>query len=167
MTRSLGRILFVGLLLAAAGGAQAAVTCSVAAGTLAFGVFNGSQNNSSVLMTISCDRPWLDIFPVTIGYTASLSPGSSGTFAQRKLVGPGGDTLNYNLYPNTVPGVLNTNVWGDGTGGTSQVSGGLSWTWFEGGLKTSTPTIAGAIAASALPSAGSYGDTILVTLVYN
>ena len=49
-------------------------------------------------------------------YTVSLSTGA-GTYLQRRLTRTAAraDTLPYNLYLNFLPGVLNTNVWGDGS----------------------------------------------------
>ncbi len=167
MKKSLLRFLASLLLLALTGAAHAALSCTVSVGTLAFGTFTGTQSNSSATMTITCTRGIFD--PLSLSYTAALSTGSSGTYSQRLLtrVGPPADTLNYNLYLTTVPGVLNTSVWGDGTGGTIQASGTINWPNFLNFSQTRTHTIAGAIAAtSAVPSAGNYQDSITVTLIY-
>jgi spore coat protein U-like protein len=154
------------LLLGQAGIANAALSCNVAVGTLAFGAYSGAQVNSSATMTITCTRVVFD--PLTLTYTATLSTGGSGTYAQRRLthVGPPADTLNYNLYLTTVPGVLNTSVWGDGTSGTVTANGVITFPLFNFS-QVRTQVVAGAIAAGPVPSAGSYGDTISVIVTYN
>lgn len=167
MTLPIDRRLLPALVLAAmAGEALSFNTCSVGVGTLAFGAYAGSQVNSTATMTVSCTRAAFDFSRVT--YTASLSAGGSGSYAQRRLtrVGPPADTLNYNLYLAVVPGVLNTSIWGDGTGGTVTATGTILATALVF-TETRTHTVAGAIAAGAFPTAGSYSDNILATLIYN
>jgi len=160
------RLLPAVLLAALAGEAMGTQTCSVTIGALAFGAYAGSQVNSSATMTVSCTRTLLDLSTVT--YTASLSTGASGSYAQRRLtnISLPADTLNYNLYLTTVPGVLNTSVWGDGTGGTVVASGSIAPVILNF-TQTRTHTIAGAIAAGVVPTAGTYSDTIVATLSYN
>ena len=50
------------LLLGQAGIANAALSCNVAVGTLAFGAYSGAQVNSSATMTITCTRVVFDPF---------------------------------------------------------------------------------------------------------
>ena len=154
------------LLLFAAACAEAAHTCTVGIGNLSFGTYTGSRITSSATMTITCtltsggaDR---------VAFTATLSTGA-GSYTQRVLthIGAPPDTLPYNLYLNTVPAVLNTNVWGDGSGGTVTATGTLV-------LNPATPTrsatftVAGAIAAvPTLPTAGPYQDIVAGTVTYN
>lgn len=145
------------------GGAMAALNCSVTAGTLKFGAYTGVQGSSLATVTVYCTRVLFD--PRTLSYTATLSTGA-GTFAQR-LMTKAPDTLNYNLYLTSVPALLNTRVWGDGTAGTVTASGTINWPLFDTAAKTATHTLAGAIPAGAWPSAGDYQDTIMLTLIYN
>ncbi len=154
------------LLAALAGEVIGAQSCTVAVGTLAFGAYAGAQVNSSATLTVTCTRAFGDLS--TVNYTASLSAGSSGSYAQRRLTRAGlpADTLNYNLYLTTVPATLNTSVWGDGTGGTVVASGSIAPVIFVY-TQTRTHTVAGAIAAGAVPTAGAYSDSIVATLVYN
>jgi spore coat protein U-like protein len=165
MTKPSIRLVVSMLLLAQASMANAAHSCTVAVGTLAFGAYSGAQINSSATMTIICTRTGF-FDTLSVSYTAVLSTGV-GTYAQRLLT-KAPDTLNYNLYLATVPGVLNTNVWGDGTSGTITATGSVTWAnLLDFQSKTTTHTVAGAIAAGAYPSAGSYQDTINVIVTYN
>lgn len=154
------------VLLVATPLAHAALGCTVGVGGLAFGSFSGGQVNSSATMSITCTRVIFD--PFSLSYTASLSTGASGAYSQRVLTRAGlpADTLNYNLYLGTVPGVLNTSVWGDGNGGTVQAANTISFT-FLNFSQTRTHTVAGAIAAGPMPTTGTYQDNITVTLTYN
>ena len=72
------------------------------------------------------------------------------------------DTLPFNLYLNFLPAVLNTSVWGDGSGTTVQWSGSLNLT-SGNPTRTDTATLVGAIPAGFFPSAGIYQDTIVAT----
>lgn len=160
------RHLLLGALLVA-GGAHAA-NCSVAAGNIVHGVYTGVQDNSSATITVTCTRS-TEILPRTTNFTITLSTGA-GTYAQRLQTRSAAplDTLNYNLYLTTVPGALNTNVWGNNTGGTIWATGSVSLNLLSG-AQVRTFTVASAMAATgALPTAGSYSDgPIVVTLDYN
>jgi len=161
-------MLFVGLTLCVAPTAHAAHTCTISVGTLNFGTYSGAQVNSSSTMTVSCTLT-AGIFE-TVNYTATLSTGASGTYAQRRLTNLSlpSDTLPYNLYLGTVPAALNTNVWGDGTGGTVTASGTFTLIVIFGPVGTANYTVAGAIPAlAAVPAAGTYNDTIVATMTFN
>jgi spore coat protein U-like protein len=90
--------------------------------------------------------------------TIDLSPGSSGSYATRTLRS-GTDVLNYNLYLDAA----DTQVWGDGTGG-SVVDSVPIMAHGNGSQASATFTIYGAIAALQDPAAGGYTDTITVTV---
>jgi len=148
--------------------AHAAHTCVVGVGTLNFGIYTGLQVNGSSTMTVTCTLT--SAGSDTVNYTAALSTGGSGTYAQRRLTNLSlpSDTLPYNLYQGTVPAALNTNVWGDGTGGTTVASGTFKLQQVNLPVGTATYTVAGAIAAvAAVPAAGTYNDTIIATLTFN
>jgi spore coat protein U-like protein len=74
----------------------------------------------------------------------------------RKMVGPGGNTLDYNLYDNI------GNVWGDGNSGTTVIHESAA---------TANTTVAFnysiMIPGNQVPLAGSYSDTIIVTATTN
>jgi spore coat protein U-like protein len=162
------RAVFACIALFAATSAHAVHTCTVGVGNVNFGAFTGVQITSSSTMTVSCTitSGLID----NVNFTATLSTGA-GSYAQRLLthVGPPADTLPYNLYLNTVPAILNTSVWGDGSGSTVTATGGpLQLIIIFAPTKSATFTVAGAMpAVASLPTAGTYSDTIVATLTYN
>ena len=138
----------------------AAQSCTASATPVTFGnynVFSATPTDSTATVTLSCA---VNLVSLTLGYTISLSPGGSGSYATRRM-SDGASTLNYQLYTS----VLRTTVWGDGTGGSSTVAGPLTLSVLSG-VSTST-TIYGRVPAgqtSARP--GAYSDTITVTITY-
>ena len=141
---------FTALLALSALPAQAANCTISSASGLSFGpynVFNTSPTTGSGTLTVdSCStgKPT---------YTAALSTGISGTYSLRTMTN-GTNTLQYNLY--TTSG--HTNVWGDGTGSTRTVGGN--------GTSSSTQTIYGNIPAGQDVSAGTYSDSITLTISF-
>lgn len=125
-------------------------SCTLVGGsTLAFGVVSpGVQADGSVAITATC----------TVGtpYTLALNAGtgSGATVAARRMTS-GSDTLNYLLYRDAG----RTQLWGDGTAGTS--TQGASGT----GL-SQTVTIYGRVPASASAAVGVYADLVTVTATY-
>jgi len=102
-----------------------AATCSVSTPGVAFGsydVFAAGAVNSNGTITVTCSiQSGVDTGNTPVPYTLTLSTGSSNSFVQRQMQG-GGDTLGYNLYTSNTYG----QVWGDGTGSTSVVTGSVS-----------------------------------------
>jgi spore coat protein U-like protein len=97
-----------------------------------------------------------------VGYTVSLSTGSSGTYATRTMR-DGANALNYNLYGNAG----RTTVWGNGSNGTSVMSGSFTVGPGTGNsLRIDSNTIYGRMPARQDALDGSYSDTIVVTLVF-
>lgn len=141
---------FTALLALAALPAQAANCTISSVSGLSFGpydVFNTIATTGSGTLTVdSCStgKPT---------YTAALSTGISGTFSFRTMIN-GTNTLQYNLY--TTSG--HANVWGDGTSSTRTVGGN--------GTSSSTQTIYGRIPAGQDVSAGSYSDSITLTITF-
>lgn len=131
--------------------------CLVAANALAFGTYAAGGGNVDVSSTLSvrCTK--------NTAYTVALNAGTTtgGTLAQR-LMGNGTDTLQYNLYTSAA----RTTVWGDGTASSATVPG------TGAGLAAGnavTHTVYGRLtdsAANQAASAGSYSDTITVTVTY-
>lgn len=120
--------------------------CSVTATSVAFNpydVFNTLNNDITGTLTIRCNP--------SQAYTLSLSTGA-GTYTSRKLVN-GPFALDYNLYTDAA----RTTIWGDGTSGTSTVSGNA---------KNATHTVYGRIPARQNARMGNYTDTIVVTITY-
>ena len=96
-----------------------------------------------------------------------LSPGLGNNYALRRMQRSGVpvDTLRYNLYLGSVPAVLDTNVWGDGTGGTRVWQGGMTLSNGQP-TRTDTSTIAAAVPAGTVPSSGAYSDTVTATIIF-
>ena len=132
------------------GVAQAAASCTAAATPIAFATINpfGSPVTSNGTITVAC-----------LGgqngatYTIALSKGS-GTFATRTMKS-GANALNYNLYTTSAY----STIWGDGTGGTSTVTGTNTRT-------TSMFTVYGQLPTPQGVSPAVYTDTITVTVTY-
>lgn len=128
-----------------------AAQCSASANSVAFGNYNalsGLAVDSVGSVSVSC--------LLSLGYTVSLSSGGAGSFSPRQLIN-GGNTLNYNLY--TDPTYLT--IWGDGSGGTATVSGSIGLL-----LLPVNHVVYGRIPAGQNAAAGSYTDTISVTVTY-
>jgi spore coat protein U-like protein len=130
-------------------------TCLISASALSFQPYVASGGAVAGTSTISlrCTNGAI--------YAVGLSAGSTAgtTMAQRLLAG-GTNTLQYNLYTSNAY----TSVWGDGSNGSSVVSG------YSTGFATPISlTIYGQVpdsAANKLAPAGTYTDTILVVLDY-
>ncbi len=135
--------------------ANVALDCSVKSTTnINFGTIHSPTTlfNAPVasgIITVDC--------PASAQYWISLSKGNGAgaTFAQRKMTSSSNsaDTIIYSLYTE-----LGT-VWGDGTDGSER----------EGSWGTIHPipfTVVAKIPVNQAPAAGSYTDTIVVTLSF-
>jgi spore coat protein U-like protein len=133
--------------------------CNVSSTGVAYGVYDpnsSSPTNAAGNIHVFCT---VLVVSVLSQINISLSTGGSGTFASRKMSG-GTDQLNYNLYKDA----SHTTVWGDGTGGTGIFTDNL----LIAVLGTSVDhTIYGSIPAGQYVSAGSYSDTITVTVEFH
>lgn len=145
-------------------GSAAAAQCSVAAVTMNFGTYLGTQVNVAQTIRITCSATLT--LPEQVRYEVRLSPGLGNSYAQRRMQRTTAplDSLPYNLYLGGVPAVLNTNVWGDGTGSTVVWQGNMTLATGQT-TRTNTNTIAGAVPAGTVPSAGSYTDSVTATIV--
>jgi spore coat protein U-like protein len=141
--------------------AVAAVTCSASATGPAFGVYNPlnatpTYANSTVQVTCTL----LSGGSTTVNLVSSYSAGASGSYALRRMLS-GANTLNYNLYYDAAY----TQIRGDGTGGSQ--TGGATLNLTPGNpTQTASGTIYGRIPAGQDVAAGSYADTIVVTITY-
>jgi spore coat protein U-like protein len=155
-----------GILLAAAGAADAATdtttftvtatvgaNCFVSATDLDFGSYTGvAALTSTADVNVRCTDDW--------PYTLTLSTGN-GTYGQR-LLSNGTGTLEYNLFSEATY----TNIWGDGTDGSTTVGGageGLS------AANEVTHRVYGELPNSVAnqdAAAGTYTDSITVTITY-
>lgn len=142
-----------------------AAQCSVDSVTMNFGAYVGAQVNSVQNIRITCSATLPP--PEKVDYEVRLSTGFSNSFAQRRMQRAGAplDTLPYNLYLGSVPAVLNTSVWGDGSGGTRVWQGNMTLSTGQS-TRTDTNTIAAAVPAGTVPASGAYGDTVIATIVF-
>ena len=158
--------LAAGVLLAFAGAAQAATktasftvsasvgkNCTISAANLALGEFVGDNNLTAQSdITVRCTNG--------TAFSIALDDGVTGTYAGRRMVGPGGNSLVYNLYTDNTYAA----VWGDDTGTTDVVGG--SGTGMANAL---TRTVYGRLLAAdnvGAVEAGAYSDTIVATITY-
>ena len=138
-------------LLALAPRADGQLNCKFTSVTgLNFGsydVFSASPTKTTGTISYSCTRVGGVHF-----MKMDLSTGS-GTYTTRTLRS-GGNVLNYNLYPDAV----NSQVWGNGTGGTYEYS------IDPVDKQVDRLTVYGTIPAGQDVGVGSYTDTITVTM---
>jgi len=138
----------------------AAQSCTVAATALALGNYNPASptpKDASGSVTVTCAANPLALL---LGYTVALSTGGSGSYAARRL-SSGANTLAYQIYSNA----SRTTVWGNGSGGSSVVNGGLLLGLFA--PVSATYTVYGRLpAGQGAAAAGAYADVIVVTVAY-
>lgn len=133
-----------------------ACSCTVTATGVSFGSYdplsqvdNGSTGTIRVVCTL--------ILALGGSFTIDLSTGASGSYTQRSLK-KGASTLAYNLFSDSA----HSQIWGNGTGGSTQVS--QSFTSLL--IVDRTLTVYGRIPAGQNVAAGAYADTIIVTVTY-
>lgn len=151
--RSLASVVCAAGLLGACGSAWA--QCTVSSQPIAFGVYDPLQAAPAIAMggvSVDCGsgggRPLLRV---------ELDTGSSGTYASRTLRN-GGDVLLYNLFIDPT----HTVVWGNGSGG-SQANEFLRGPPGQG---PDVRPIHARLPAGQNAAAGTYSDTIVVTLIF-
>jgi len=127
--------------------ATVAVNCTVSANPLAFGSYTGAVNNVSTTIAVTCSN--------TQAYTVGLNAGtgSGATVTNRLMTGSGSQTLSYGLYQDSG----HATNWGNSSG---------TWESGTGNGSAQTLTVYGQIAASQFPTAGSYADSVTVTVTY-
>jgi len=128
-----------------------AASCTVSTGGVAFGIYNtlGSQpDDSSGNITVSCTGTAGEVVNVTLS-----------TATNTRNLQSGGRALVYQLYVD----VGRTQVWGDGTSGTATITGSI--TVGSNGTVLQSYYVYGRVAGGQSgAAAGSYSDTLLVTL---
>jgi spore coat protein U-like protein len=141
--------------------AGAAVSCSVSATGPAFGVYNplsATPTYANGTVQVSCTL--LSGGATTVNLVSSYSTGASGSYALRTMLS-GANTLGYNLYFDAAY----TQIRGNGTGGSQ--TGGATLNLTTGSpTQSASGTIYGRIPAGQDVAAGSYADTIVVTITY-
>jgi spore coat protein U-like protein len=123
--------------------ATVAATCSVSAGTLAFGSYVGDQLDAENTMTVTC----------TTGttYDITLDNGLYLSGSQRRMKSAGTDYLNYDLYT---------------TSGRTVLWQGATTVSDTGNAAPQSHPVYGRIPANQNPPATDYTDTISVTVTY-
>lgn len=162
MTARMGRCL-AGLVVAAAtflvNAAARAETCTVSAGSVAFGIYDplaGTPLDSTGTVQVTCTSER----PPRVTYEIQLNTGQSGSFAPRAMTN-GMSQLTYNLYIDAARSA----VWGNGTSGTAVITADYNLTP-PGSTQTDSYTVYGRVPASQSVTVGSYLDTITVTVVF-
>ena len=136
----------------ALGASRAEAACTISATGVAFGsynVFATSPTDSTGSITYRCGNTDKDI-------TITISKGSSTTFSPRTLL-RSAEPLSYNLFRDSGY----TLIWGDGSSGTS--------TYFIRNPPNDTDVVLSVYArvpAGQDVSAGSYSDSVVVTIEY-
>jgi spore coat protein U-like protein len=164
MTSLLLRIISATLFLCCAVVAQAAVTCSVTAGSAAFGVYNplsAAPLDSTSTVSVTCSLTTPDT--VVVNFIVAMSPGTSGSYGSRAM-SSGTSNLNYNLYVDS----SRSQVWGDGSSSTSTASGSISLGHGLGnnGSGTVTYTDYARLPPAQDVAPGSYTDSIVVSVTW-
>jgi spore coat protein U-like protein len=149
MTRTLVRVLIVAAsvwLLSTTSAFAQSPSCTISTTSVAFGnynVFTATPDDSTGTITYRCNSTAMNI-------SIALSDGSSTTFSPRTLR-KGGEVLSYNLYRNAA----RTQIWGNGTGGTSVYTQSN-----PPNNQNVNVTVYGRIPALQDVSAGNYSDTV-------
>ncbi len=156
MNRVVNFILLM-VLSAVSAGFAAAATCDVSANGVAFGAYDSignAQRDTSGTISVTCSGTLGD----NVSYSIQLNAGA-GTYANRRI-STGAVNLNYNLYVDS----SRSQIWGDGSGGTSVVHDSYALTQTS---VTRQYTIYGRIPTGQnQANAGSYLENIIVTLSY-
>lgn len=135
-------------------------SCSVSTTAVAFGNYNplaAGSTDSTGSVRVSCGG----VAGLLIPYRIDLGLGGGASYGARRMSATGG-TLGYNLYTDSTYAT----IWGDGSGGSQYVTGGILLD-VAGLSPAQTHWVYGRIPArqvSAVP--GSYTDAITVTLTY-
>lgn len=135
--------------------------CTVSAADLAFGNYNSqatTATSANSTITLNCT----DGVPFTVALDAGQNAGGASNFSARAMSdGTAGDPLlSYQLYSDS----SHSTVWGDGTNGSSTVSGTGTG---PGSSNAIIETVYGQIPAGQTVLAGSYVDNpVNVTVTY-
>lgn len=131
--------------------------CTVSTTGVGFGAYDPfavADTESTGGVEVTCSN----LLGVNISYEIALSTGSSGTFSTREMTS-GSAILQYQLYTDSA----RTTVWGDGSGSTATITDGYLLQLLS---RTETYPVYGSLFAGQTSAAGSYVDSITVTLTY-
>jgi spore coat protein U-like protein len=148
------------LILLLAGSVARAATCTATATSVAFGTYNpvsATPATSTGSIAVTCSVPSGP--PETVALTVSLSTGLSLTYLPRRMFS-GANPMDYNLFFSTAY----TQIWGDGSAGTFR--GTATITARPNNPATARGTVYGRVPAQQNVAAGSYLDSIIMTVTY-
>ena len=138
--------------------AEAARTCRMGVSSVAFGNYTPATpspvDSAGTVRVLCWGRPSRGQGSF---YVLRIDGGSSGTPATRSMQA-GGGPLFYNLYKNA----SRTNIWGDGTAGTTPLIQNLPGRFF---FFRNHP-VYGRVSAGQDPTPGVYGDIPMVTIEF-
>ena len=149
-------------LLGGAVPASAVTLCTVGATVLAFGSvssLSSTATTSTATITVSCTTTLAAL--AAVPYTLSMGVSATSGTMTRSLAGLLGARLNYNVYTTAAY----SSVWGDGSAGTSQVSGSVTPTTLAIPV-TASHTAYGKVPLPQVVTPGSYADSMTVTVNY-
>jgi spore coat protein U-like protein len=150
-------ILSLAVMLVAAGAQAGTAVCTISTSGVAFGSFNplaGQSADTAGTISVTCTGTAGDSATYTITINSGL-----GSFGTRKMVS-GSDSLSYNLYKDSGC----TQVWGDGSGSTSTVTGSITLT---SSSATNNHLVYSRIGSGQNTArAHTYADSLVVTLTY-
>lgn len=136
--------------------AAEAFKCTITATGLNFGSYNTlspTPLDSTASIGVTCNIPPQNPkAPLTV--TISMSPGNSGSSAQRWMQTTAPGHFNYNLYTNA----SFSTIWGDGGGNSSTLTG------FVSKVSPWQMILYGRIPAQQNVRVGSYSDSITITI---
>lgn len=129
-------------------------TCTLTTSPVAFGTYDpasGTDDTATGTVTVTCTNG--------TGYTVSLDAGANeetpGDVSTRRMLAAASQYLPYQLYQDSG----HTTVWGD--------SGGAILTGQTGDGTAQPISVYGLITAGQYVPAGSYTDTVVVTITYS
>jgi len=141
-----------------------AATCSLNVSPLNFGVYDAlsmAPADSSTDILVSCTRT-VTSGAETVAYTLAVSSGA-GNFSARNML-RGTAVLVYNLHTGASRSAAN--VWGDGTGGSSTVTGSLLPLDAANPTRTANHALYGRIPARQDVAVGAYNANVVVTVTF-
>ena len=140
-----------------------AATCAISATGVALGSYKPNQvapADSAGTIRVDCTKTAGDVLPMNISYSIDISKGAGPAYTSREM-SSGTNALRYNLYRDA----SRLNIWGDSSGGTSNVAGAVQLQP-NPSTATATHTVYARIFASQNAVPGAYSDSIIVTISY-
>lgn len=143
------------------------ITCTATTIPVNFGAYDpssGVPDDVAGSVTVNCNGTLTLLGPNTVTAVIKLGPGHAGSFSPRRMTGAAANGLPYNLYTASARNV----IWGNGNGGSSTKSLTVTITGLLGLFSSgsATATVYGRIPPGQAVTAGTYTDTMTVTIVY-